>query len=102
MGLAIPGFAAPAAKPRRVENVSFSDLDDTTLDGDGFDGLISFDAVKQDVFSELDALGNPIPMPNDVVASLRRRWDCGAATNSAARTSVPERRCGFRWHAARI
>lgn len=69
IGPAIPGYAIPAAKPRRPENVLLHDLDTDLTDGDGIDALISFDAVKQDTYSELDPLGNPVPLPKDIAVA---------------------------------
>ena len=63
---AIPGYAIPAAKPRRPQNVVLTDLDDDVSDGDGYDALISFDSVKRDTYTVLDPLGNPTPAPKDV------------------------------------
>jgi hypothetical protein len=48
VGLAIPGYAIPAAPPGVPSEVRFTNHDADTADGDDHDATIGFDAVKQD------------------------------------------------------
>ena len=48
VGPAIPGYAVPSAAPAAPTDVRFTDHDTDATDGDDFDALVSFDAVKAD------------------------------------------------------